>query len=740
MPIIYHATSHEFHLYNQQISYLIQILENGQLGMLYYGKRISDKESFSYLVSGRQRSLAVYVREGSQLSLQYAAQEYPSYGTGDFHDPAFCIVQENGSMISDFQYVSHMVYPGKKPLVGLPATYTESEEEADTLEITLEDAVDGARLVLNYTIFSDLPAIARSARFINAGSQVLTLERAMSACVDLPDDNFEMVQLSGAWSRERHVKTRHLEQGIQSIGSTRGNSSAEHNPFLALKRPYTNEFQGEVYAISLVYSSNFLAQVEVDTHGMSRALIGIHPDTFSWQLNPGESFQTPEAVLAFSANGLNSMSQTYHRLYGRRLARGFWRDRERPVLINNWEATEYDFDEKKILRIAKTAKQVGIELFVLDDGWFGARRNDFAGLGDWVVNREKLPDGIAGLANKIEALGMKFGFWIEPEMVNIDSDLYRSHPDWILHVPARNASPCRHQYVLDFSRSEVVDAVHDMLYHLLSTAKISYIKWDMNRYLSECYSIEKPPSEQGKVFHQYILGVYNLYERLLKEFPNLLFESCSSGGARFDPGMLYYAPQGWISDNTDAIERLRIQYGTSFVYPLSSMGAHVSMVPNQQVGRITPLETRTNVAMFGAFGYELDLNSLSRDELDMVAKQITFIKEHRQLLQFGIFWRLRSPFEGNDTAWITVSPDQSRAVVAYFQILNRSNTGWDRLKLAGLDPARHYYVNGNTSCVYGGDELMEIGLVLQREEICSSGDFSSTLFDICQAGENEIGL
>lgn len=730
MPIIYHKSSQEFHLYNEQISYLIQILENGQLGMLYYGKKIADKESFSYLLPGCQRSLAVYIREGSSISLQYTAQEYPSYGTGDFHDPAFRIVQENGSIISDFQYVSHTIYPGKKPLEGLPATYTESDEEADTLEITLEDKVDHAKLVLTYTIFSGFPAIARNARFINAGSQILTLERAMSACLDLPDANFEMVQLSGAWSRERHVKLRRLEQGIQSISSTRGNSSAEHNPFFALKRPDSNEFQGEVYAFSLVYSGNFLAQIEVDTHGMTRAIIGIHPETFSWRLRPGESFQTPEAVLVYSGNGLNEMSQTYHHLYGKRLVRGVWRDRERPVLINNWEATEYDFDEAKILRIAAIAKKVGIELFVLDDGWFGTRSNDDAGLGDWVVNREKLPDGIAGLADKIEALGMKFGLWIEPEMVNMDSNLYRSHPDWILHAPQRSSSPSRHQHVLDFSRPEVVDAVHGMLYRLLSTSKISYIKWDMNRYLSECYSIAKLPCEQGKVFHQYILGVYCLYERLLSEFPNLLFESCSSGGARFDPGMLYFAPQGWISDNTDAVERLKIQYGTSFVYPLSSMGAHVSMVPNKQVGRVTPLETRANVAMFGVFGYELDLNALGPDELDIIHTQIDFVKKHRRLLQFGTFWRLRSPFEGNDTAWIVVSSDQSSAVAAYFQILNHSNIGWDRLRLAGLDPSQRYCINGDMSCLYGGDELMEIGVVLQPKDFCYGGDFSSVLFEI----------
>lgn len=739
MPIVYHAKSGGFHLYNRSVSYLIQILENGQLGGPYFGKALRDREDFSHLVRTGSRAHAVFHRPDSKMSLQSTQQEYPSYGTGDFHDPAFVVQQENGSRISDFQYVSHRIYSGKTALPGLPATYVESEEEAASLEILLRDPVDGMRLYLTYTIFEELPVITRSARFENAGTQPVNLERAMSASVDLPDSGFEMLQLSGAWSRERHLKARRLEQGIQSISSLTGCSSAEHNPFLALKRPHADELQGEVYAFSLVYSGNFLAQAEVDTHDMTRVLLGIHPETFSWPLAPGESFQTPEAVLVYSDAGLGGMSRTFHTLYGRRLARGPWRDRERPILINNWEAMKFDFNEEKLLKLASDAQKLGVELFVLDDGWFGRRNNDHAGLGDWMENLEKLPHGISGLAERIEALGMKFGLWIEPEMVNMDSDLYRAHPDWILHTPQRGISLGRNQCVLDFSRPEVVDAIYEMLHSLIASAKISYIKWDMNRYLTECYSVAKSPEEQGKVFHQYVLGVYGLYDRLLKAFPDLLFESCASGGARFDPGMLYYAPQCWTSDGSDAVERLKIQYATSFVYPVSSMGAHVSAVPNQQVGRVTPLATRANIAMFGAFGYELDLDELTAEEKQEITEQVKFVKAHRRLLQFGSFYRLRSPFEGveNDGAWITVAPDASEAIALYCRVLDHANMGWDRLKLAGLDPQKRYCVNGDETRLYYGDELMQIGVALRREDLCvPKGDFSSALYWLKEAKTN----
>jgi alpha-galactosidase len=730
MAIKYSEKSREFHLYNKEISYIIKILDNNQLGNLYYGKRIHHKESFSYLLEGGMRPLAAYVFEGdTNFSLQHTRQEYPSYGTTDFRYPAFEIKQKNGSKITYFEFEAYNIFKGKKKLEKLPATYVENEIEAQTLEIILYDKLIKTRLVLSYTIYKDLPIITRNSKFLHEGKEEIILTKAMSCSLDLPDYDYEMVHLAGAWSRERHVKTKRLEQGVQSIYSLRGTSSAEHNPFIALKRPNTTEFEGEVYGFSLVYSGNFLGEVLVDTHSTSRIMLGIHPNMFEWMLNENESFQTPEVVMVYSDEGLNGMSQAYHKLYRTRLARGFWRDKVRPILINNWEATTFDFNEEIILNIAKTAKDLGIELFVLDDGWFGERNNDKAGLGDWYVNTKKLPDGIVGLSKKIEEMGMKFGLWFEPEMVNKDSDLYRNHPDWIIHTPNRTASHCRNQYILDFSRKEVTDYIYEAMSKVLREASISYVKWDMNRYMTECYSVAKTAENQGKVMHEYILGVYSLYEKLTSEFPYILFESCSSGGARFDPGILYYAPQGWTSDNTDAVERMKIQYGTSFVYPISSMGAHVSEVPNQQVFRTTPLETRANVAYFGAFGYELDLNNLSEKERALVKKQVEFIKEKRELIQKGTFYRLVSPFENNINSWMVVSEDKSEAVVGYYKMLNTANDGFKGIKLHGLDSNKKYYINEEKQNVFFGDELMFAGIPVKQEDLCcKGGDFTSIIY------------
>ncbi len=731
MAIIYHKESEEFHLHNKEISYIIKILPNKQLGNLYFGKAINDRPSFSHLFQKSPRPLSAYIfEEDPSFSLQYTLQEYPSYGTTDFRCPAFEIKQENGSRISCFEYKEHKAFAGKKKLRDLPATYVEEAYEADTLEITLHDEVMQAELILSYTIFDDYAAIARNARFVNKGENTIVVERAMSASIDFIDSNFEMIHLSGAWSRERHIKKRKLQQGIQGIYSTRGISSAEHNPFMALKRPNTDENSGEVYGFSLIYSGNHLEQVEADTHNMTRVIIGIHPDTFQWPLDKGEDFQTPEAVLVYSDCGLNKMSQTFHKLFSKRLVRGQWRDKIRPILVNSWEATDMNFTEEKIISIAKTAKELGIELFVLDDGWFGSRDNDKAGLGDWnIINSKKLPNGIKGLAEKIESLGMKFGLWIEPEAINKDSDLYRKYPDWIISTPGRRASAGRNEFVLDFSRKEVVDYIYSMLEEVLSSAKMSYVKWDMNRYITECYSLGMDARSQGRVFHQYILGVYNLYSRLIERFPHILFESCSSGGARFDPGMLYYAPQTWTSDNTDAIERLLIQYGTSLVYPISSMGAHISEVPNQQVGRITPIETRANIAFFGVFGYELDLTLLSEEEKEKIKDQVAFYKSHRDLLLRGVFYRILSPFKNNEASWIVVSEDKTVAIVGYYKILSSANEGWKRLKLIGLDEDKKYIINNDNERYYYGDELMNIGIVLENNELCRDGtDFSSIIY------------
>ena len=500
--------------------------------------------------------------------------------------------------------------------------------------------------------------------------------------------------------------------------------------FISEEKEVKTESQGEVYGFSLVYSGNFLAQTEVSTFDMTRVLMGIHPEGFHWKLETGESFQTPEVVMVYSDRGLNKMSQVYHRLYRKNLMRGQWKEQPRPILLNNWEATYFDFTEEKILSIAKKAKEAGVELFVLDDGWFGARNDDYRGLGDWYVNLEKLPDGIAGLSRKVEEMGLKFGLWVELEMVNKDSDLYRAHPDWIVGVPERFESHGRHQHVLDFSRKEVVDYIYEMISKILRESRISYIKWDMNRYMSEPYSRGLAAKDQGKMMHRYILGVYDLYTRLTEEFPEILFESCASGGARFDPAMLFFAPQTWTSDDTDASERAKIQYGTSYVYPLVSMGSHVSAVPNHQLLRITPLSTRANMAYFGTFGYELDLNLLSEEEMAQVKEQVAFMKKYRRLIQVeGDFYRLLSPFKGNETAWIVVSPDKNQAVAAFYQKLNKINASWLRFRLEGLDKDTLYEVKCNDTVYRAyGDELMYAGIPVDRELLNKEGgDFASLL-------------
>jgi len=739
MAIIFHERSGIFHLTNDHVSYLIRIMENGQLENLYYGKKIRDREDFSHLHDETARPhLCVSLPDPSMLSMQYTRQEYPVYGTGDYRTPALTIRQENGSRISVFTYESHTIQRGKPALEGLPATYTESGDEAGTLEIRLFDKVTSTALILSYTLFESLPVIARHARICQEGDAPVLIERAMSCSVEFLGSDFEMVQLSGAWARERYVRVRPLEiglQGVQGLSGTCG--GAEENPFLALKRPHTTELQGEVYGFSLVYSGNFLAQAEVSPFDMTRVLMGISPESFTWKLEKGETFTTPEVVMVWSDSGLNGMSQVYHRLYRRRLARGYWRDRERPILLNNWEGTYFDFNEEKLLQMARKAKEVGVELFVLDDGWFGERNDDFRGLGDWFCNTDKIPSGIGGLSRKINEIGLKFGLWVELEMINMDSDLYRAHPDFVLRTPNRYASHSRHQHVLDFTRQEVVDHIHDMIAKILRESEISYIKWDMNRYMTEPFSAHLGADRQGEVMHRYMLGVYSLYERLTSEFPQVLFESCASGGARFDPGMLYYAPQAWCSDDTDANERCKIQYGTSMVYPLSMIGSHVSAVPNHQLSRTTPLETRGAVAMFGTFGYELDLDTLSPGEMETVKNQIIRMKKLRRLIQTDSdFYRLLSPFEGNETGWICVSGDKSRAAALLCQRLNKVNASWLRFKLAGLEENTSYRVTfevgGITrSFTAFGDELMYAGIPVEREDLLrQGGDFAALFYEL----------
>ncbi|RCW64228.1 alpha-galactosidase [Saliterribacillus persicus] len=735
MAIYFNEQAKEFHLQTENTSYILNILRNEQLGHLYYGKKVKHRESFDHLLAlGYRATVSNVIEDDTAYSLELIKQEFPSYGTTDFREPAFQILQENGSRITDFKYKDHKIFQGKKKLDGLPATYVEADSEAETLEISLVDKEIDAEIILSYTVFEKMNAITRSVKFINHGEASLSLTRALSMNVDFPDADYDMLHLAGAWGRERHVKNRKLETGLQSITSTRSSSSSQQNPFLAMKRPDTTEFNGEVFGFSFVYSGNFLAQIEVDHYSTARVSMGINPFDFNWLLEKGEAFQAPEVVMVYSDEGLNGMSQTYHQLYQKRLARGKWRDLARPILVNNWEGTYFDFDEEKIVSMAKEAHELGVELFVLDDGWFGKRDDDTTSLGDWFVYEEKLPNGISGLAKKVTDLGMDFGLWFEPEMVSKISELYKAHPDWLIQVENRTQSPGRSQHVLDFSRQDVVDYIYDKMAEILSAADISYVKWDMNRYMTEIGSAHLPASRQQEVSHRYILGVYELYERLTSAFPEVLFESCASGGARFDPGILYYAPQGWASDDTDAMERLKIQYGTSMVYPISSIGAHVSAVPNHQVGRMTSIDTRAHVAYFGAFGYELDVTVMSEEEKQKMKEQISYYKQTRELFQFGIFHRISSPFEDNITSWTVVSSDQKEAILARYQWSEQPNTGFPRTYFTGLNEEFEYKIEGVDGTFFG-DELMHIGISLLHPRILGTKDvhphdYKSELFYI----------
>ena len=720
MPIVYIENERMFLLQAKDTSYAMQISESGYLCHVYWGKKVRRLHP-EEIVRTMNRALSPDTDgKGAAFSLDNVPLEYPAYGNSDFRSPAFHVRFRNGSTVCSPKFKSYRIRPGKPALEGLPATYTEDDGEADTLEIELEDETGGLKITLFYTAFRERDVITRSARFQNRSDAEIKILRALSMSVDLPCAGYDMLQLSGAWARERHICKRALAPGMQSVESRRGASSHQQNPFLALLSRGAGETSGEVFAVNLVYSGNFFAGTEVEQFGTARLSIGINPFDFSWLLAPGESFQTPEAVMVYSSCGLGGMSRTFHGLYRERLCRGKFRDRERPVLINSWEAAYFQFNSEQLLHLAKSASELGVELFVLDDGWFGKRDDDTSSLGDWHVNRKKIPEGLDGLAKEIGQLGMQFGIWVEPEMVSPDSGLYRAHPDWCLHVEGRDRTESRNQLVLDLSRQDVCDFLEKTLTGLLSGAQISYVKWDMNRNMTEIGSALLPAERQRETAHRYLLGLYALLEKITKRFPDVLFESCAGGGGRFDPGMLYYMPQAWASDDTDAAERIKIQYGTGLVYPASAMGAHVSSVPNQQVRRTTPLSTRGCAAMSGDFGLELDPGRLSGPELSELKNQIAFYKKIRGLVQFGDLYRLKNPFEEDTAAWMYVSGDRKRAFAACFGTLAVPNAPLEFLRLGGLDAALEYR-DFRTGKVYGGDELMNAGLPVPM----AGGDFQS---------------
>ncbi|MFJ7727459.1 alpha-galactosidase [Neobacillus sp. NPDC097160] len=725
MPIEWNEGDQVFHLYNSNISYLMQIVHGKYLAHLYWGRRVQVLQPISILTFKGRAFSPTPEPADTQFSLDTLPQEYPAFGTGDFREPAYQLRTRDGSTITEFVYDSHEILKGKRPLKGLPSAYIEDESEADTLIITMVDSMLGIGVNLNYTIYRDLDVITRSVSFEHLGSHAIELHKCMSMSVDFHESDWDWLHLQGTWARERHIERQPLHHGTQSISSARGASSHQHNPFVALLAKGANEEHGDVYGISLVYSGNFQASIEVDPLQTTRLSIGINPFDFIWLLKPGETFQTPEALMVYSSEGLGGMSRTFHKLLRTRVCRGIYRDKTRPILINNWEAAYFNFNEKKIKEIADAGENLGIELFVLDDGWFGYRNNDKSSLGDWVVNKEKLPNGLAGLADYMRKKNMKFGLWVEPEMVSPDSDLYRKHPDWCLHVPGRSRTLSRNQLVLDLSREEVCDFLLETLTNIFTSAPISYVKWDMNRNMTEVGSLGLPPERQKETAHRYMLGLYWILEKLTQRFPQILFESCSGGGGRFDPGMLFYMPQTWTSDDTDAVERLKIQYGTSIVYPAITMGAHVSDVPNHQVGRVTPLQMRCHVAMAANLGFELNVDKLSTDDKTVVREQITRYHQIKDIVLFGDQYRLLSPFEGMDTAWMYVTTNQEQAVVFYYKTLATPNPPFFHLKLRGLNPKMKYKVNNGERPFYG-DELMKIGLSMPLIK----KDYTSFIFHI----------
>ena len=709
-----------FHLRAGDASYVFTVF-HGFLLHLYSGAAVSDDDLEYLLVKVGHDSVVprpADTREG-WFSCDIAPAEYPANGTGDYRPSAILTRHNDGTTATALRYVSHELLPGKPKLDPQPAVYAD-ESEADTLIVTARDPAREVTYRLCYTAMRDLPAVMRRTVVVNTSDEPVELLRCFSASVDfaMESEPMQLLHLWGTWGRERHVERTPLGHGTVSVSSRRGASSHHHNPFAALVGQSTTETSGKAVGFSLVYSGNFEISADTDPFGSIRLLGGICPTDFSWRLEPGEQFVTPEAVLVFSDEGLGKLSRTYHKLYREHLCRGEWRDQERPVLVNNWEATYFNFDDEKLLAIAKDAADVGIEMLVMDDGWFGKRNDDRSSLGDWFVNEEKIRGGLGALVEKINALGLKFGLWFEPEMISPVSKLYEAHPDWCLHIEGREPSIARNQYVLDMTRPEVRDYLFAAISGVLSSANIAYVKWDFNRNLTEAASAVLPPERQGETFHRYVLGLYDLLERITTAFPYLLLEGCSSGGGRFDPAMLYYSPQFWTSDDTDAMERLDIQLGTSVVYPASSMSCHVSASPNHQTGRSTSFETRGNVAMGGAFGYELDLTRLTDDEKNLIRKQVADYHRYYSLINRGDLYRLILPDDtvngktGKCAAWMYVSEDQTEALVT-FVVIRTSIHPTCFLRLNGLNP-NAVYTDEATGAEYHGDTLMRAGLNLTK--------------------------
>ena len=693
----------------------MQVDRYGFLLHLYYGKKTDT--CMDYLLTYYDRGFSgnpYDVGEDRTYSMDTLPQEFPCYGNGDFRSTAFAVENADGSMSCDLRYKSHKIFDGKYNLEGLPAVYA-SEEEAQTLEILMEDPVTGVKVVLLYGVLPAQDIITRSVSVKNESSGKIYLNKIESASLDFLYGDYELLTFYGRHAMERNVQRVPVVHGTQKIGSVRGTSSHQYNPMMILAEKETTEDKGNCYAMSFVYSGCFQGEVLKDQLNQTRMMLGLQEEAFRYPLETGEMFQAPEVILSYSSEGMNRLSQNLHHCIRQHICRGKYKEEIRPILINSWEAAYFDFTGDTIYELAKAAKEVNIDMLVMDDGWFGKRDDDNSGLGDWFVNEKKLGGTLGNLIKRINDLGVKFGIWIEPEMVSEDSDLYRKHPDWALTVPGRNPVRSRNQLVLDFSRKEVVDEIYDQICKVLDQGNIEYVKWDMNRSLMDVYS--SVTRDQGRVLHDYVLGLYDFLERLVQRYPNLLIEGCSGGGGRFDAGMMYYTPQIWCSDNTDAIDRLRIQYGTSFGYPVSVVGSHVSAVPNHQTGRKTPLHTRGVVAMSGTFGYELNLMKLSEEEKQEIREQIAEYKSYAPIIQNGLYYRLSNPTTEEICAWEFVHTDekeQSKVLLNIVMQVIHGNMTVNYVKLQGLEEMA-VYREEKSGKRYTGAALMYGGMPLPIE-------------------------
>ena len=727
--IQFNATTRTFKLDTKNTTYVIAICDEEQfLGHVYYGARISDDAA--YLLRTEEAPFVPSKNNRDRSSFfDTFPTEYPGNQVGDYRESAIAVRDANNHSAVQFVYCGHRITDEKLALKGLPATFA-PKGEVMTLELDVADPVLGLEATLFYSVFEKEDVITRSITVKNSSGETIYLTKIMSLSLDMDQEDYRMLTLHGSWARERQMDFRNIGYGKQNVGSTRGESSHQEHPFVALVSEKATQESGCVYGFHFVYSGNFLAQVEKSQFDSLRVQMGIHPDNFCYQLCPGDSFVAPEVVMTYSANGLGQMSRNLHDLYREHLIRSPYSTKERPVLINNWEATYFNFDTEKLLSIAREAKKAGIEMLVMDDGWFGYRNDDNTSLGDWTVNENKLQGGIKYLVDEVNKIGLKFGIWFEPEMISPDSNLYREHPDWAIAIEGRVPCRSRNQYVLDLSRREVVDYVYESIANVLRSANIEYVKWDMNRQLTDLGSAYLGKENQGELCHRYVLAVYELQERLLAEFPNLLLENCSGGGARFDPGMLYYSPQIWCSDDTDAIERLSIQEGTALIYPLSTMGAHVSDCPNHTVGRVTPFATRGDVALAGTFGYELDITKIPEEDRAQIPEQIARYHKYNALVRGGDYYRIASYRENHMyDCYEVVAKDKSEALITFVQVLNRPNYHSRRIRVYGLDPATQYRIEGEDKLYYG-DTLMNAGILVQN----MWGDFQSKLIHIIEGG------